>query len=125
MNDIQHKQVCVKVNAYVDEKIAPVIEALSKFPNLITEYSCEDNRSDIEVKEGRIPKAYIMFHTREKYGDWKELSKLCYEIANAISDYRYAEVSVRWKEGKPVGMLNFNTEDAYWLTMAINNYIKN
>lgn len=122
LSPLPHKQVCVKVNAYVDETIAPVVEALSRFSSLITECSCEDNRSNSEIREGHLPRSYIMFHAREKYENWEELSKLCNEIAKAISDYRYAEISIRWKGGKPVGMLEFNTDDAYWLTLAINSY---
>jgi len=31
---------------------------------------------------------------------------------------------MKWREGKPVGILEFNTEDAYWLTLAINELTK-
>lgn len=114
-----HKQVCVKVNAFVDEKIAPLVEALSRIPGVITEYSCEDNRSDIERKYGYIPRAYIIFHVKEKYKDWQRLGKICNCMAKVISEYNHAEIAIKWKEGKPVAQLDFNTEDTYWLTQAL------
>lgn len=119
MENSPHKQVSVKVNAFVDETFAPLVEALSQIPYLITEFSCEDNRSELEVREGHIARAYIIFHAREKFGKWMNLGELCNKIAESISEYRYAEVSIKWKEGKPVGILEFNTEDTYWLTKAI------
>lgn len=114
-----HKQVCVKVNAFVDEKIAPLIEALSNLPGVITEYSCEDNRSDIEKNSGYLPRAYVIFHVKEKYKNWKQLGKVCNKIALAISEYTHAEISIKWREGVPIGKLEFNTEDTYWLTQAL------
>ena len=36
-----HKQVWVKVNAYVDEEVADLVEALSCFPQLRTFSSCQ------------------------------------------------------------------------------------
>ena len=72
-----HKEVCIKVNAYVDEKIAPVIESLSKIQDVITEFSCEDNRSEVEINAGYIPRAYIVFHAKKKYENWRELSEIC------------------------------------------------
>lgn len=62
-----------------------------------------------------------MFHTKEKFGDWKNLGELCCKIAKAIGEYRHAKVSICWKEDKPIGYLEFNTEDAYWLTIAIKS----
>ena len=119
-----HKEVCIKVNAYVDEKIAPVIESLSKIQDVITEFSCEDNRSEVEINAGYIPRAYIVFHAKKKYENWRELSEICNTLSKAISNYSHAEVSIKWREGKPVGMLEFNTDDAYWLTLAINELTK-
>lgn len=114
-----HRQVCIKVNAYVDVKIAPLIEALSHIPGIITEFSCEDIRSELEIHAGFIPRAHVIFHVKEKYGDWLKLGEICNYIAKIISEYNHAEIAVRWKEGKPVGVLDFNTEDAYWLTQAL------
>lgn len=121
---LPHKQVAVKVNAFVDERIAPLIEALSKIPNLVTEFSCEDNRAEHEVRAGCIPRAYVVFHAQKKFGDWTKLGALCSKVAESISEYDYAEVSIRWKNGNPVGILEFNTEDTYWLSLSINKYLE-
>lgn len=114
-----HKQICIKVNAFVDEKIAPLVAALGNIPEVITEYSCQDNRSENEKNSGYIPRAYIIFHVKEKYKDWARLGKVCDRIAQAISEYAHAEISLKWQDGKPIGKLEFNTEDTYWLTLAI------
>ncbi|MGC2423320.1 MAG: hypothetical protein WA666_03085 [Nitrospirota bacterium] len=36
------KQACVKVKAWVDERVAPLVEALSKINGLMTFESCEE-----------------------------------------------------------------------------------
>lgn len=36
-----HKEVCVKVNAWVDEHVAPLVSALSGHPAVVTIDSCE------------------------------------------------------------------------------------
>lgn len=50
-----HKEIPVKVNAWVDEGIAPLVEALSRYENVWTLASCEDDQS--EARRG----AYVMF----------------------------------------------------------------
>lgn len=121
-----HKQVCVKVNAYVDENIAPVVEAMSKLPDMVTEYSCEDNRSELEISSGMyVPRAYITFDSRgERCRDWRVLGKTCDMLAKAIAECRHAQIFVRWNEGIPIGVFEFNTEDAYWLAKAIRDLLK-
>ena len=116
-----HKKTCVKVNAYVDERIAPVVEAMSKLPDIVTEYSCEDNRAD--ASEG-VPRAYITFNFRDERNNWKDLGNICNTLAKTIKEYRHAELHIRWKEGKPTGIFEFNAEDAYWLTMAMNGFCR-
>lgn len=123
MPDIrEHEQVCVRANVLIDKTIAPLIEALvTKFPNIVTKYSCEDNRSDIERNAGYLPRVYIVF-TSVLYKHWEDLCDLCHEIAKAIAKCRYAEVFVRWREGTPIGMLEFHTEDTNKIIAAVNSY---
>lgn len=115
----EHKQVCVKVNAYVDETIAPVIEAMNKIPNLTTEYSCEDVSSAIR-KESELPRTYVIFHFRNESDNWKDLSDLCNTLAQAVKEYRSVEVNLIWREGLPIGSFEFFTKDAYWIEKAID-----
>ncbi len=39
--DMGHKEVCVKVNAWVDEGVAPLVQALNQFLHVRTQQSCE------------------------------------------------------------------------------------
>jgi hypothetical protein len=52
-----HTQIPIKVNAWVDEGIAPLVEALNGFHGVWTLSSCEDDRS------GRLTPypAYVVF----------------------------------------------------------------
>lgn len=50
-----HSEIPVKVNAWVDAGVAPLVEALSEFENVWTLASCEDDQS--EARRG----AYVMF----------------------------------------------------------------
>ena len=101
-----HSKQVVKVNAYVDEKIVPVIEAMSKLPNIVTDYSCQDNRTDTD---SGIARAYITFHFKDEHENWQELGNICEMLSKAIADYRHSELSVQWKGGSITGIFEFNT----------------
>jgi hypothetical protein len=38
---VSHAQISIKVNAKVDRGVAPLVEALSEFPDVVTLSSCE------------------------------------------------------------------------------------
>ena len=116
-----HEQTVIKVNAYVDKRIAPVVEAMADLKNIITEYSCEDNREDTTAG---IARAYITFRFKNEYNSWQELGNACQTLSKAIEHYTYSELSVRWKGGTITGIFEFNTEDAYWLAIAIRELLK-
>ena len=40
--EMQHREIPIKVTAWVDEGVAPLVEALNEFPHLTTLDSCED-----------------------------------------------------------------------------------
>jgi hypothetical protein len=42
----RHRQVAVKVNAWADEGVAPLVEALSEFPGVLTLDSCQGGEED-------------------------------------------------------------------------------
>jgi hypothetical protein len=63
-----HKQTWVKVNAPVDEGIAPLIEALSQFPGVRTLDSCE----------GKKDEAWVCFDCGEE--DWTDLSEFVLSV---------------------------------------------
>lgn len=61
-----HREVPVKVNAFVDEGVAELVEALSAIPRLVTLESCQGG-------DGRD--AYIIF----RLGDWQEIGHFMFE----------------------------------------------
>lgn len=63
-----HRQTWVKVNAPVDEGIAPLIEALSQFSGVRTLDSCE----------GTGDSAWVCFDCGEE--DWRELSEFVLSV---------------------------------------------
>jgi hypothetical protein len=56
-----HKEAPLKVNAYVDEGVLPLVAALNEFPNIITLSSCEGDGQQ---------KAFVAFAVAN--ADWKE-----------------------------------------------------
>jgi len=61
-----HKETPVKVNAFVDEGIASLIEALSSVPSLVTLESCQGG-------DGRD--AFVIF----RLGSWRDAGAFLYE----------------------------------------------
>ena len=60
----QHREVPVKVNAWVDEGIADLVSALSEIEGLVTLESCQGD------KDGND--AFVVF----RYGDWQQCGEL-------------------------------------------------
>lgn len=63
---MRHKQVPVQVNAFVDEGVAELVEALSKVPGLVTLESCQGG-------DGRD--AFVIF----RLGSWQEAGSFMFE----------------------------------------------
>ena len=91
-----HAQVPVKINAWVDESIAVVVEALSTLPEVMTFSSCEGD-------------GHIYFHVQ---GDdsilFTTASRIAEALSGLIADEVY-EVRVEWLGGHaPYGVLMVN-----------------
>lgn len=69
-----HKEVPVKVTAWADEGVVPLVEALSEFPWIITIDSCQDN--------GRG--AHVFFR---HYGDNEEGALFAAALGAALAPY--------------------------------------
>jgi hypothetical protein len=111
---MKHKTVRVKVNAYVDEKISPVIEALSMIDGFVTYQSCENM--------GNRGRAFIAFSYKDEYDNWRGLGELCETLSKALLDFEYANVSVNWQLGSascPHGHFEFETATADDIAKAI------
>lgn len=116
----EHKQVCVKVNAYVDEKIAPVIEAMSLLEDVVTFTSCED-----EIDDGF---SSIYFFYRDEHQNWRGIGEICETISKALEYFEYAKISVCWQPGAascPKGHLKFEKRDASDLARRIRSILRN
>ena len=109
-----HVQVPVKVNAWADSEIAPLVEALNGFKNLWTTSSCQGNGE----------RAYVHFAFRGSSNRFAGfIEKLSSELrfrVPAASQYRLA---LEWVAGgeKPLGALTAHRELVQTLSEAIRN----
>lgn len=79
----RHREVAVKVNAYVDEGIADLVSALSEVPGLVTMESCQG---------GDGQDAYVHF----RMSDWRQLGQFIFErLLPAMEPDLRAVASVR------------------------------
>ena len=113
----QHLQTAVKVNAQVDKGIAPLVEALSSWPEIVTVSSCEGNKQR---------DAYVAFHVLSD--DWQELGafmrKLSLDLGknDSLSDRPFS-LAVEWYAGgiNPLGYLRVSRQHIQVLAEAINS----
>jgi hypothetical protein len=113
-----HKQICIKVNAWVDEKVAPIIEALALIDGLESFTSCQDWFPDVGF-------AHIEFYYG--YGDmkknWKVLGFLCSKISEAFREYSvsYIYTGFHWWSDNdiPAGYIIVKPKDIENIVRAI------
>ena len=80
----QHREVPVKVNAWVDEGIADLVAALSEIDGLLTLESCQ---GDAGERDG-----FVIF----RYGDWHQCGKFLFgKLLPAMSPDLRAAVSLK------------------------------
>ncbi len=70
----QHKQIMIKVNAEVDEGVAPIVRVLNEINGIVTLDSCQ---------QGIYGEAYVFFIYRK---DWQELGLLLNEMATILRE---------------------------------------
>lgn len=109
-----HRQVKVKVNAQVDEHIAPVIEALNHFENVVTVDSCQGKDDS---------KAYVYFTHSGSSG---ELLTFVDKFAASLNGYLNTRedeyrLRVEWMAGSgtPLAELLMEQESISRLAHAI------
>lgn len=92
-----HREVPVKVNAWVDAGVAELVEALSVQPGLVTVDSCQES-SDPGA-------AYVMF-VAHGHSVIKAARRLARELSRSLPDEHYA-VRLEWVAGgrRPAGYL--------------------
>lgn len=80
----QHREVPVKVNAWVDEGIADLVSALSEIEGLITLESCQGDEGERD--------AFLIF----RYGDWQQCGHFLFgRLLPAMSPDMRAAVSLK------------------------------
>lgn len=85
-----HAEIPVKVNAWVDEGVAPLVEALSEFENVWTAASCENDRSNMNLG------AYVMFSYE---GGGRRAASFAAELAAALDESIPYVMQADWRAG--------------------------
>ncbi len=111
---MNHRQVPIKVNAWVDEGIFPLVEALNSYSEIMTVSSCQG--------EDKKEFAHVYFHfcgdEGNTYGFIQKLSKLL--GASVPGDNEYS-ISIQWMCGgeKPLIIFKMQPEVIEPLASAI------
>ena len=80
----EHREIPIKVNAWVDEGIADLVAALSEIEGLVTLESCQGDKGGND--------AFVVF----RYGDWQKCGELLFgRFLPAMSPDLRAEISLR------------------------------
>jgi hypothetical protein len=85
-----HREVPVKVNAWVDEGIVPMVEALNEFENVWTAASCENDQSAMALG------AYVMFSCQCKSAD---AASFAADLATGLGESVPFRLEVEWRAG--------------------------
>jgi hypothetical protein len=80
----KHREVAVKVNAFVDEGIADLVVALSEIKGLATLESCQGEPGEAD--------AFVLF----RHGDWRQSGAMLFEdLMSALGPELRSQVSLR------------------------------
>lgn len=115
-----HETSSVKVNAYVDKGITPIVEALSLRHEIITVDSCQGGEDRGIDDIGRD--AYVYFVSDEP-SDF--LEKYVVRLSEAINGY--AKVSMCSGSSSPMAIITIesNKGKIYKASMVIRKFVKN
>jgi hypothetical protein len=110
-----HEQVAVKVNAYCDRSIAPVVEALSEIEGLRTFESCES---------GYAGRAVVYFHFGWGVHELTDLLKAIAAYLGNSDPYVDYELAMVWfgSMEQPHARLVFDKEHAAVLATSIRRF---
>jgi hypothetical protein len=98
----QHREVPVKVNAWVDERVADLVSVLSEFNGIMTLESCQGNRDS---------RAWISFRYGSlRHESWRELAEFVLgflgpKLAHDIGDVAEVRICVS-SFGMPQGEIS-------------------
>lgn len=109
----EHKEKRIKVNAWVDEGVVPLVEALNLFPDVFTVDSCESKKGE----------AYVMFLWR---GPQNRLLHFMAELSVAGGTDRSPAdfyVEYRLHSGNTAGMATVHCIDDPGLIQSVSKSI--
>ena len=95
----RHRETPVKVNAWVDEGVAPLVEALNDFERVWTAASCETD--DSLAPYG----AYVIFSYQ---GSGSEAALFSAELAQALKDSSPFCLQTDWRAGNDEPVLTIS-----------------
>ncbi|MEX0972009.1 MAG: hypothetical protein WDZ46_01970 [Solirubrobacterales bacterium] len=96
-----HTEIPVKVNAWVDYGIAPLVTALNEFENIWTLGSCEDEPSGVLAP---YP-AYVLFSYRQ---GGREAALLMADLMEVLADAATFCLQSDWRAGNPEPVLTIS-----------------
>lgn len=111
-NGTRHIEVPVKVNAWVDSAVAPLVEALNEFQNIWTTSSCE----------GHNGFAHVTFAYRGEVEEFSALIKnLSVRLRRKVQTDRAYRILLEWVAGgeRPLGTLLVHRDDIQTLAAVI------
>lgn len=113
----RHEQTAVKVNAWADQGVAHLVEALAEVDGVISVESCQGGEAD-------APDAYVTFRRGES---WRDLGAFLAGLSSAIQNepYRY-RLSLVWNNGAatPWAQIHVPPESVSQLAVAIRGVAK-
>ena len=103
-----HEEIPIKVTAWVDRGIAPLVEALNKFPDIITVDSCE----------GRDSQPAHVYFTSRKGREW--LANFLCQLSAKLTG---CSLRLEWIAGssEPMAGIFCSRESIDCLSNALNN----
>jgi hypothetical protein len=90
---LPHREVPVKVTAWVDEGVAPLVVALNDFERVLTVDSCEGGTTD---------GAYVLFRVRGHAG---QAAKFAAGLAEAMGERAPYLLQAEWRTGESEPLL--------------------
>ena len=101
---MSHKEIWVKVNAPVDEGIAPIVTLLSEVEGLETLESCQGDSVD------EAP-AFVFF----RFKDWETICRFAFEVVSPALARLDADTSVSvdvFNRGEPMGKIQIRSPES-------------
>jgi hypothetical protein len=105
-----HTEISVKVNAYVDAGVAPLVEALNQFPEVVTLDSCEGSADSA---------TYVCFAVRgDAATGFTFVQCLSASLGNRLHSCCDYSLQLEWGAGAEQPLARIVTQPHYVATLA-------